>query len=391
MFRSMDVYEPVVMVEVSNNLQLDDGGLCNVPKEMQGKPTTEPALSASESIFPVDDLFELCGVCGMLEQGEASGDYTQFKSNTADADGWSGCNPAHPDNTPPKSSEEICTKQTEEKADDRLQEGDLFWWGQQKCKRFDATSEWLESCIAEFCVSEMSDVADMIMDIIDEEEHEEQEHETSGTSGLEGKVWSWDNFDERPVDERDGRNSPFGGCDLVTHKVNFDAPGAAGHFYDSAINYGSTSNSLESHWASKFQVESAESHTSWVHASQAFRDRYVVMWNGTLHVPRDGLYRFKTTADDAAMLYITKAGETEPAVTVNNNGLHGMRAVQSAPTELTAGEYVLDLQSCEATGDWGIVLQWQLPPVSPDINTFQEQSEGHYVEIEGAAITHVAE
>lgn len=367
------VYEPVVTIEVGANLQLDSGGLCNVPPEVKGTDltdSTEPALQISDSIFSREDLFELCGVCGMLEAEEVSGEYTQHKTNSADLDGWSGCNPAHSNAL--QSISDVCKEQQDLKVpedDTFFSPGDFEFWGKKRCNRFATGSNWHEDCVMEFCLCQMPDIADMIDDIKIEEQQEQTEHSSAGLEGLVGKVWRWDTIP-------DGWGK-FGNCDLVAHPLDFNQPDEAGQFVDNSINYASTSNSLALHWQGKMQASSSD---EW-----DWKDNFVVKWNGTLHAPRTGIYQFRLVGDDAAMLYLTKAGDVSASVTIENNGLHGMRAIDSAPTQLEVGEYIIEVESCEKDRGWGIQLMWQLPSVD-DQNTFQAQNLGRFEDM--GALTH---
>lgn len=377
------VYEPVITIEIDGSLPLNEGGLCNVPKEMRNQVPTDEALNASESIFSVEELFELCGVCGMLEDGEASGTYTQFRTNTRDADGWLGCNPGA--KVRPRNETEICADHQAAKAEVPEDWGPdhLYLKGSQKCsQRFHEDSAWLHDCIVEFCASDMDDIAAMIEDIVEEQQQEEQEHALAGLSGLVGRVWAWDQFDPAGPNAK-GKYNPFHPkcCNLRDFPVNFSFPDPAGQFVDASINYASTKASLVSRW-NRFQ-KFEEGNCRWIRKRDRFKQRFVAAWNGSIHIPRTGHYGFRVTGDDAAMLYI------DGALVVDVNFCHAMKAKTNS-IELSAGEHVINVQSCEAGGGWGIKVEWMVPSDDSNPNIFQEQgvAGGDFRVIEGSSFHH---
>merc|ERR1712039_650036 len=93
----------------------------------------------TESLFTVEQLYQLCSACGMLSDGG---------SNRADTEGWVVTNGAKGCIHPPKeikeqSGEAICTERH------MLQDAD------NQCNVFDKTDNiqafWYDSCLAEMC------------------------------------------------------------------------------------------------------------------------------------------------------------------------------------------------------------------------------------------------
>jgi len=158
------IYEPIVTFELAQSLvdDLEPEGLC-MGAAAQGNIEVDYA----ESLFTVDQLYQLCSVCGMLETGG---------SNAADREGWvtsdggKGC--IHPPKEEkPRSGEDICN------------ERHMFEDADSKCgaifdKTDDILKNWYDSCLAEMCNTgdadgvheETVNVIELIHDITDAEE-----------------------------------------------------------------------------------------------------------------------------------------------------------------------------------------------------------------------------
>lgn len=76
---------------------------------------------------------------------------------------------------------------------------------------------------------------------------------------------------------------------------------------------------------------------------------------GWLLVEDSGVYRFRLTSDDGARLFV--GGER----LIDNDGRHGMRAVESADLELRTGEHALLVEHFDGGGNRGLVLEWLTP------------------------------
>merc|ERR1712113_1278663 len=118
------------------------GGLCMGNEG--GNQKNAPEVPYEESLFTVAQLYQLCSVCGMLDNGGA---------NAADKEGWVVSNGAkgciHPDVSSQKEvlGVEICTErhllpEAEAKcSEDFNKDGD------------DTQKNWYDSCLAETCNS----------------------------------------------------------------------------------------------------------------------------------------------------------------------------------------------------------------------------------------------
>ena len=86
------------------------------------------------------------------------------------------------------------------------------------------------------------------------------------------------------------------------------------------------------------------------------RDRFVMRFRGTLTVPADGLYQFKTVSDDGSMLYIDRQE------VVNNDGNHGNTEVTSDPITLSAGQHEIVITFFENGGGETLMVSWTPSP-----------------------------
>lgn len=133
------IYEPVVTLELAHDLvqNLQPDGVCMGPNAQ-----SNVEVGYEHSIFTVAQLYQLCSVCGMLEDGG---------SNRADPNGWvvtdgaKGC--IHPPaESKPRSGADIC------------EENHMLATATTECSKAlnpDSESEherfWFDSCLAECC------------------------------------------------------------------------------------------------------------------------------------------------------------------------------------------------------------------------------------------------
>jgi len=85
-------------------------------------------------------------------------------------------------------------------------------------------------------------------------------------------------------------------------------------------------------------------------------DQFGFLWEGYIHVPVSGTYKFETYSDDGSALWI---GQYNPAATplVNNDGLHGSQYASGTIT-LQAGVYPISMVFFEQGGDQVMQVYW---------------------------------
>ncbi|MEO0651035.1 MAG: PA14 domain-containing protein, partial [Planctomycetota bacterium] len=79
---------------------------------------------------------------------------------------------------------------------------------------------------------------------------------------------------------------------------------------------------------------------------------------GWLVVSEPGEYRLRLASDDGSRLFL------DGARLVDNDGRHGMQAVESAPLFLEAGEHALLVEHFDSGGGRGLTLEWLTPGAS---------------------------
>jgi hexosaminidase len=87
------------------------------------------------------------------------------------------------------------------------------------------------------------------------------------------------------------------------------------------------------------------------------------VWRGALAVPVDGSYRFRTLADDGALLFI------DSALVVDNGGNHAAESRESSVV-LKRGFHPIEVRYWQRDGARRLDLFWQPPersesPISP--------------------------
>ena len=87
---------------------------------------------------------------------------------------------------------------------------------------------------------------------------------------------------------------------------------------------------------------------------RARTDHYALRFDTWLSVPTTGRYRFWLTSDDGSRLYLNEQ------LLIDNDGPHGM-VEKGARVELTAGRHRLTLNYFNATGGYGLKLEWAGP------------------------------
>lgn len=86
-------------------------------------------------------------------------------------------------------------------------------------------------------------------------------------------------------------------------------------------------------------------------------DHYALRLTGSLSVPADGNYNFFLRSDDGSRLYL------DGKLLINHDGLHGMDE-KRARVQLKAGRVPISVTYFNATGGYGLDLQWSGPGVS---------------------------
>jgi len=86
-------------------------------------------------------------------------------------------------------------------------------------------------------------------------------------------------------------------------------------------------------------------------------DHYALRLTGNLLVPRDGTYTFYLRSDDGSRLYL------DGKLLINHDGLHGMNE-KKAEAKLKAGRVPIVVTYFNATGGYGLDLQWSGPRVA---------------------------
>lgn len=83
-------------------------------------------------------------------------------------------------------------------------------------------------------------------------------------------------------------------------------------------------------------------------------DFYALRFRAQLTVPSSGRYRFWLASDDGSRLYLNDQ------LVIDNDGPHGM-VEKSAEVDLAAGPQALELNYFNASGDFGLRLEWAGP------------------------------
>ncbi|RNC81413.1 MAG: DUF1080 domain-containing protein [Phycisphaera sp.] len=78
-----------------------------------------------------------------------------------------------------------------------------------------------------------------------------------------------------------------------------------------------------------------------------------------LRIDTAGAYRFRLTSDDGALMYVNGS------LVADNDGRHGMIAVESTPVDLDRGEHGLLIRHFDHAGERGILVEW-MPPGSQE-------------------------
>lgn len=86
------------------------------------------------------------------------------------------------------------------------------------------------------------------------------------------------------------------------------------------------------------------------------RDRFGLVFEGRLHVPLPGRYRFRLGSDDGARLWL------DDRLVVDNDGVHGL-VVKAGEAELAAGTHALRVEFFEREGGEELRLVWSGPGV----------------------------
>jgi hypothetical protein len=84
-------------------------------------------------------------------------------------------------------------------------------------------------------------------------------------------------------------------------------------------------------------------------------DRYVMRFRGTIAVPAQGTYRFRTISDDGSMLYVDRHR------VVDNDGLHGRRS-KDGSVVLSKGKHSLTITFFENGGSSMLEVLWTPKP-----------------------------
>jgi hypothetical protein len=364
------VYEPVITIELAGSVDLAEQGLCNIEGTRYRQNVDDntlnglnPPLESSESLFSVDELFELCGVCGMLDSDAVSGTYDPVKTHRTDADGWVGCNP-NKEPEPPTTGEERCKERQETCTTDKC--SDIVEKSKNKCSRFKKDEAWYDACRIEFCNSDDDDVAAFVADAEDNAELELAPQPV----GFVAKVWPM-------FDLANGRWAKFG---TEEQQGGFDRC----HF----MGRGQRVPFMEENYLAKQEVTKIDVPSNGDLVSKRFhgwpktgpfkdvKDFFIVSYQGTLNVTISGNYEFQLISDDASMMYLEESGGNwRPQPVIGNSGLHGMRSVNSGVLDLAEGEYKVQIDSCEWGGGWGVIWKWKTPAggSGQDQNQFQEQ------------------
>ena len=104
-------------------------------------------------------------------------------------------------------------------------------------------------------------------------------------------------------------------------------------------------------------------------ATSGRRTQVAARYTGYLKAPVDGIYYFDTNSDDGSALYI---GDV---LVVNNDGPRDGMTTATGEIALSAGWHPLTVLYAQGTGDFGLVVTWQVP-------------EGVYAEIPVEALGH---
>ncbi|HEY3480692.1 MAG TPA: glycoside hydrolase family 3 C-terminal domain-containing protein, partial [Streptomyces sp.] len=89
-------------------------------------------------------------------------------------------------------------------------------------------------------------------------------------------------------------------------------------------------------------------------------DGFSARWTGTVTSPATAAYTFSATSDDGSRIYL------DDKLIADNWGDHGVKAVKSAPVQLTAGEpHTLRVEYYENAGGASVSIGWSAPGV-PD-------------------------
>ncbi len=96
-------------------------------------------------------------------------------------------------------------------------------------------------------------------------------------------------------------------------------------------------------------------------------ENYAYLWEGTITIPVNGNYTFRTNSDDGSRLYLGANGGTSSPYSfsatplVDNDGLHGSQDANSVVRSLTAGTYPIAISFFQLGGGASMNVYWRNP------------------------------
>ncbi len=98
-------------------------------------------------------------------------------------------------------------------------------------------------------------------------------------------------------------------------------------------------------------------------------ENYAIVWEGWLHAPVEGTYRFTLGSDDGSKLFVNNIQ------VINNDGIHAYYEVEG-DIQLTAGYHKIKIEFFENYGAANCIFYWQKPGTSkrevvPQTNLFE--------------------
>ncbi|MEJ7768668.1 MAG: PA14 domain-containing protein [Chitinophagaceae bacterium] len=92
-------------------------------------------------------------------------------------------------------------------------------------------------------------------------------------------------------------------------------------------------------------------------------DRFAVIWEGYINIPKGGNYTFETISDDGSKLYFNEPYSASSNSLVNNDGLHATNAATGTIAIPAAGLYPITITYFEKDGGETMQVYWTGPGI----------------------------